>query len=720
MGYTGLDPDQLRYLGAVAKALANEAFHWHETAGKIIWYHDVSEFGGQLLTWCREVDEEMGLLSKLAIDKAEAMELAAMGVPFVTTDPSILADLEASLNDDVGAPTMVGDEAIRQLVLSFPYIDLDGNGQLDAAELAEFIDKGQNASARAAVQYLLDNPVLNARILDTTHAYSAGNGGGDEIGITVDGMRSFLEQNALIAKLSNPNIFAEIASASGVADGKITQQDVEYVQQHPLEFSPYAIELARRFEQPDGLRVFGTWCSAAGSAPFAAPLESFLAGDNEVSFDDVIALTVNRQVFASDPEGARGFVNSLSPLSTWTDLSGNKRGIDISLSSNEGLRSLARSALIASPSLMDQVAVVANLPESTGGERNKLINHFYARLGYDMNLALNPTQLDPTDVTADGYSGFNWMMHGVSASFSVGPSIRGETSLGPIKATDFARQNAADGNQYIFGQMAFQYAAYLEAFPPGSTPNKAEIAAFFNSDHPMRGLGGPDRLFDNGQRQLRDGFVFYLSATQELDPVKRQQLTLGGNALLGIHEQAGIQHYLENIGDMIKGICLDDEIVTDEFIEEQVPGEDLKLDFSYDVPNAGDPKTNKTLGTPFYDMNLRPESLDVGSVTLDFGGGSGDVSLESTWGWSDAPKNFRTPPFPVDPRDWQAHPEPDLENPTDGSRAENWFDPADRMYTIATVFQQYHTDPRFMDGLKNILNTKISYNDLGYLDGVIA
>ena len=83
------------------------------------------------------------------------------------------------------------------------------------------------------------------------------------------------------------------------------------------------------------------------------------------TYEGVIALAVDQQAFASDPEAAHRFVLSL-PMA---DRDGNN-GLPITLTSDEGVRALANAALLDTRfDLSDQHAVIAHLPETTGWGR---------------------------------------------------------------------------------------------------------------------------------------------------------------------------------------------------------------------------------------------------------------------------------------------------------------------------------------------------------------
>ena len=442
---------------------------------------------------------------------------------------------------------------------------------------------------------------------------------------------------------------------------------------------------------------------------------------------DVVALGANLHAWGDDPDRTRQVLQWLPHAH---DRIAGADGLDVRLVSDDAVRSLATAGLTGIDDLVEQTLVVAALPESRGGERNRLITAWYSMLALEMNDVLNHRLSDPMDPSLHGHSGANWMLMAPWASNSLRPQLIGDPLLDVFLARDSVtsasvgdRQQLADGNQYIFGYIAPRYAAFVDRWRHGPVTDPEELATFFADDLPDgRAMFGP------GHDQLRGAFAAFAAAAAEQDPALRQELTFTANALVAVHEQAGVQPQLDALTDL----SISDDGILKGLFGELLPGGDalwatsfitlsighgadtteIEIDRDLD-PARFDHTNNRLIGTDLT-TDLDPDRtarVEVGTTSVSWNGSPADVRLESLGGWSAPPAGSGMEAFPTSSRTWfergtnnvvvfpGSHP-PVHEDPgsTDGrdlrgTAAFDWGDPADRMWNIANLFHQTHTDP---------------------------
>lgn len=757
MTFEGLNPANLRAFATTADGFVTTVSGAAGTIRDLIAQCELSSGAPGI---CDEIVDEVGLLAQLGRAKATDMEYAAAGIYLPSAAAGLLDRLQLSLDDNIGDNGMTGDNALASMVAGFSIIDADGDGYLSFDELqAAADDSSIRPEFAAAAQYLVDNPALmqSAMSISEIDSWMNGDGSVPVASITAEGLTALVAQNATLRLLSDRAVFDEIESAKdGEHDGVLSAADLRSI----LESDSASDEARAVAEHLLGDATALRWF---GYGPNAGNLNNFgthYTGDDKFDFDDVIAMTVNQQAFAADPGGAHEFViNSLAPLATWTEVSGKMGGIDIQLVADDGLRALASAALADSPTLTDQVITVASLPESGGGVRNQLITFYYAELAGRMNDRLN-LGLDPDDVldpSSAGHTGANWMQFAPWASNSVGPVITGEISADiPLffdqNPSDSDRQYAADGNQYIFGDVAIRYALFLDAFPADEQPTTASIQHFFDQRHPVT---QQKNLFSTGHEQLQESFAYYLGAMEETDPLQRQRLTMMGNILIATHEQAGAQHALagivdQDIGDdgLFRGTAgeiggwffsgSDEKLATEQMRLGIGLDPDDALPVSEDVPVTTAPRGNLVLGDDLT-TTLNPDGrrgVDVGGSYVAFDGRSGDVTLDDISGWSNPPDGSSIDAFPTDTAEWEAeggkdpadvrqrsrNPNvvPEVPTVTYGTGADNWGAPNERQWYISNLFQQMHADPQLFDGLDDLTLDSDWGRPLDYLPDTVA
>jgi hypothetical protein len=750
-GFQGLDPDLLRSLGRQAGVYADTVDEVRAAISAIAAECMLEPLS---LPVCDEMAEELRLLDDLCAAKATQMEMAGSGMfLFDRVASDALAKLLLSLNDGNGSTGLVGDNALASVLAGFHHLDANQNGVVTRDELiAAAADSAIPIEFRMGAKYLLDNEGLanNAARLSTVDGILPHRS------ITSAGIHAVIAQNAILRVMSNPDVFKQMESAAnGEFDGRLSEGDLAAIL--ASSSSTQAMRDVARFltDNPRAFDWFDTGSTTAEADRFGrGPGGMRPVGDGIMTFDDVLALTVGQHAFAADPAGARQFTLSLANFATWSEVSGKQAGIDIRLSSDDGLRALAAAALADTTTLAEQVAVVATLPESRGGVRNQLITFYYAELAGQMNDRLN-IDIDAFDVTQPGHSGANWMQYAPWASNSVGPAIRAEITAYGQTPSWADRQYAADGNQYIFGDVALRYASFLAAFPAGTPITEASMSRFFTGNHPVLEA---TKLFQPGHRELRDSFAYYLAAIEETDPELRQIRTMQGNILIAIHEQAGAQHALAGIVDLdigddgvFRGLIgeigaavlegSDEKVATNRtalgigFDSDQHPLRTYAM--SDDVPFSGSPATNLILDDSLTStLNTHTRSnIDVGNMQVTFArqgnvGMSGDVVLDPLPGWEEPPDGSDMNRFPTDVAEWEqdagftaadradvaemypwASPPP--ANYDTG--ATNWADAPDRMWSIVNLFQQTHTDPLLFDSLGQLTRDSTWAEPLAYL-----
>lgn len=258
--------------------------------------------------------------------------------------------------------------------------------------------------------------------------------------------------------------------------------------------------------------------------------------------EEAIREAVDGLTHADEPAAARAFVGWL-PTAERT-----APGIPVTLCSDEAVRALANAALIdAGGDLIATHEVIAHLPETADGVRNRLITGFYAELArraeaiFAGSLAEQPWR--------SGHPGANWLWLAPWASDQVGEVIRGDWSAFGVHPALPQRQAAADGNQVIFGDVGARFAAFVALYERHPRPSTKQVEAFFAA------------TFHDGDAQIRDGFAAYIGVVEEIDPQRRQELMLQGNTLVATYEQALVQTHLEELFAGLWPDTVPDELV---------------------------------------------------------------------------------------------------------------------------------------------------------------
>lgn len=485
-------------------------------------------------------------------------------------------------------------------------------------------------------------------------------------------------------------------------------------------------------ENPDYYEMVG------GSEATYASLNAILAENAEIreavldqpnTWNDVHANAFNQHAFAHDPEAARQFVLALP--GTQDDRTGRTSGLDFKAVGTEGFRATSSAALLAADSLTDEVVIVSRLPETQNADRNSLFNLYYGELAREMNLVLNPTPfvIDPTNPLSPNHSGANWAYFGASASDEVGSIIDNSQDIpGPLTTSDSTRQQAADGNQWIFGTIAPAFAMMIDQ---SETREGADHRSFTRNYLLSEDANGRP-LFPEGSGELRDGLLFYHAAATTEDPVERQRLAFVGSALLGTYEQGGIDHFLNDIWDLS---IADDGIVQgaseplafllggDSTIATSMAGVDLGLDgerFRLDSDIAiRDPQgsliSNLDMPTDLNPADHRNQTIRIGDLVVGRGPDpDADIVLDRIYGVSDPSPGLGVDPFPGSAVEWEAEGghedlvagghyfrEDDFtaDGHLAGTGAIDWSNPESRMHYIANWFHQMHGDPALFESV---------------------
>jgi hypothetical protein len=538
-GYVGLVPSAVRWLSSVVADASLDASELSVLFAQLLAHPglpDVRSTGPQRLA---QLSSDMQEASRILLIKADVID------DFTISD--VLRDILDNQADyaarefvgvldsrDVGngsphargvmgpaLPPPVGADAARLIAASFSQIDLDGDGNLSKDEIADAsMDPLLPQQLRLAARYLVDNPVFALNLASAASPFSASSNGegtlvAPTIGtkwpkITEASLNAAIAQITPLQQLGMKSVFDVLDGAKdGEVDGRMSWKDVARVVDHPDDYTAEAVAAAQYLANN---RPFFDRLDVARRDAMDGDGIGRHSRDGYVSYEDVLALAINQQVYVNSPVLAANFVRQLP--ATWQDVTGKSRGLDIRLSSDEAVRALAAAAISASSTLTDQVIVVSMLPESRGAERNRLISYYYSILAQRMNERLNPNVTDQLDPSSVGHSGGNWMMLGPWASNSVGPAISADiTALGFNHPTWTDRQYGADGNQWIFGDVAIRYAEFLDAFPVGKPVTATSVSDFFVSmPHPIQ---------SDTSRRLRHHASSHSAEPNRLDRVVR-------------------------------------------------------------------------------------------------------------------------------------------------------------------------------------------------------
>jgi len=596
------------------------------------------------------------------------------------------------------------------------------DGRLESADLSALVRNDRAAPwMRRLATNLLDRPALLAALTTAPRQHRA-RPASQQSGLTRESIDRVLAAIDASVVLADHDLFEHIDGAitNGV-DGLISQEDIA----RSLDRSDLAPEvrgvLSRLVAtvQSDGSSIFDLLDTAT-----EGPNPRRGRGDGLVSYADVVATAVNLHAFADDPTGARAFVAGLP--ATFDDLSGRTPGLPIRAHSDEGVLDLAAAALEGPMSFTTQVSLVARLPESGGGVRNRLFTVHYAALAERLERLLNGTIHDHELPVPPGHSGATWPMFGTVASHAVHAGLTGRQTVLGLQPSWHDRQALADGNQYIFGDIAPRLAALTESFGPSRAPRAAEISGFFASN---RDPTDPDRpMFRPGHGELRDALLLYLAAAHQAHDLTRQRLTMQANLLLAVHEQAGAQHALEEVihqqpstdglrwAASLAGrlVGIDTAVAATSVIEIRLgTGPDAPvIRPSQGLPTDSPVGPNLIAGDDLLDeLDPRPaDPIAVGDVLVTRRSGQAHVGLPPLAGWGGPPTTADDDRLTVDPARWFANgAEParviTRQGPveightgsTDGSdlagtEVHDWSDPDDRMWFIANLFRISHTD----------------------------
>lgn len=591
---------------------------------------------------------------------------------------------------------------------------------------------------------LADDPTVPAHVRDAAALFAGepvmisnlrhtGWLAGSSEGVTIESMELFVMTQEASRELGDRSTYNAFDSAlNGELDNKISWDDVHLVADDP-NADPEVRKLAQLLE--DNPAIF----DMLRTGETASPNEQYIPPNHDgmISFGDVAATAVNMQAFEDRPEVAADFVLGLESTNDHRDASGNF--LHIQWFSDSGVRNLASEALSTAPLLSDQVALVERLPESPGGIRNLAITEYYRRMGEDINLILNPDgNGGALTVDSQGSTGTNWFMQGTFASASVRPVLVEDSGYSVVGAGWAARQSMADGNQLLFGSLAPAAAAFIETFPPGTEPTQADIEEFLDGE---RANGVP--LFDEGDRQLRDAFLLMLDASTDSDPVTRQQTAFQASLLIGVHEQALVDPFVDRALDQgwddgfrVLGDIFDpDESIATGQIDPNLGGYQFDADKPLPVPHS---HPDNVIGQDLT-TTLNPTlatTANIGGLTYDLSGsGDGDVDLAPLAGWDDVPDHWELNSMIIDPAEWYDEfgsfetggtwgfggeqtsgstngvPLQGYDN-LPGAAVDDWKEYPDRMWTITNSFQQTHTLGS-MEGTPDALDEA----DLSFLPG---
>lgn len=651
---------------------------------------DVSEVFGlaDLSTQVSEVKSDAEDLAEWVTAVAFAFQRDDEGLLDLLLDhPEIAGYFADSLSPD---GRMTGEAALALLLANLSQFDTAGrggdpDGVIGLSDLEAVAgDENLPAHLRDAARYLLGNRLLLSMVsnVDQPTAYEIQP---DDAALTADRLRVFLEFNHSLNTVAlnfpaldtaahggDPDDYVSVNDLRAAADDRSLPREVRDAASFLLANGMLTQRMAL-YESANVNRM--TYNHMAVSTPLTDDPSGF--GRN-----GVIALAIDQQAFP-DPEDAERFVLTL-PVA---DAYGNG-GLPISLVSDEGAKALANSALIgADGDLSDQHAVIAHMPETTGwngprgaveqagGVRNTLINGFYDELArradevFAGDLAGHPE--------LPGHPGANWLMFAPWASNGVHGVITGDIT-GPLGfTTSGIMQGAADGNQFIFNDIGSRFAAFIELYEANPHPGERQLETFFSTN------------FDDGDGTIRDGFAAYVAAVEEDDPARRQRLMFQANTLVAVHEQAGVQPYLEEVSFGPDGIAT-------RFVELQVG--DQRLRVTDDVPPG--PTQNNLLIPAEYE-SFDPGGMDASSFV-------GDRTRFQVGGTTEGVVNVRDirgheafqPDFSGSTVVWWDEGTGDDATDPDSlhdSDASSWVDWEERMNYIAHLFEQNHTNPALFD-----------------------
>jgi hypothetical protein len=614
----------------------------------------------------------------VAASRALGEFASAVAIAFENADRpllDLLADypgLAGFIVAGMGDGRVSGESSLAILLAYFAEFDTaahggDADGIVSLEDLEAVTGRtGLPEHVRAAARYLLDNPTLFG-LAETMHDSWDPNGadilGGGDGRISEEDIRAFLELNAHLRTLEQDFDTFDTAAHGGDADGIVSRNDLEAI---AAGSGPLATTAQYLLDNDTAYRRLANYEQAKEfNGVYAAQYPQF-----EITRNSVIGLAVDQQVYGDDAEAARRFVTSL-PVASDGD-----EGIPIWLCSDDGTKSLANAALLDTlGDLSDAHTVISHLPETTTGVRNRLITGFYDELARRADaLFAGPLAGDPAQ---PGHPGVNWLLMAPWASNTAGGAIRGDLSVWGMGLTGGERQAMADGNQWIFNDIGARYAAFIELYEANPNPSESELESFFAT------------TFRDGDAQIRTGFAGYVAVMEESDPAARQQLMFEANTLVAMHEQAGVQPYLEKLDRWYVP-----KEIERRYFDTSIAGQRYDLDL--DVPETNLPN-NVVDDAPLLDLDpggRTPASYQAstqGATEFSDGGTprSGVVDMPPISGIES-----RDDEFPTSTRQmWEEGSGGASPDSTEGSGASSWQDRNERMYYIVTLFEQNHSSP---------------------------
>jgi hypothetical protein len=315
----GLDPELTRGLAGLVTTAGENAGHVGSQAANVIAAAQLD--GGDAVTLCTEIDEELDLLARLLRAKATEMEMAAAGIPFDAGASWLNEALWASLTDDVGEGIDFGEDAgdadggiplgpsvaARLLAL---YLQGKGDDEwLEVEDLQDLVDNAQMPpELRAAAQYFLANDDIWSAVREAGQP------------ATAERFEEFVATNAALAVLAAAYLRFDTARQNDPdeADGYVSDEDLQtIIDDETGRFSEAEKEAAR-------------WLLEHGSG-WAREREDLLT----------MAL-FTRQVFAEHPELAVSYLDLAveDPTrfvmdATWFDQAGGKAWLASALASTD-------------------------------------------------------------------------------------------------------------------------------------------------------------------------------------------------------------------------------------------------------------------------------------------------------------------------------------------------------------------------------------------------
>ncbi len=708
MSLVGLDPDATADLVGALRLQATRANSIADRAIGLCLAGGVDPAAGRFLDdLAHRWRSAAGQLSE-RLDRIEALAQrdVVTGGAAIASPTHIFRPFRCSENDTVGPSGLVlirGHLALIELAAG-----TQPDGRISRSDLL-LVTSGNGRfrlppHLRTAVLALVESPVWFTNVARAPSGRVSAHDDG-ELWIDSRGLDMALIQIRALHALADRGTFALLdAVRGGTPDGLVSHADIEAAIESGV-LDPSASVGLQQLIDVRGDRLFPPR-SQARQTGFArletarpSPDDPGGARDGLLSYDDVVAGVVNLHAFADDPAAARRFVLDLP--ATFDDLSGASAGLSVRAHSDDGVRVLAHAALADAPGFVDQISVVARLPESAGGERNLLITAYYSELARRMNERLNDGLRDPEEPTLVGHTGANWLMFAPFASDAIRPALTGRQSVFGLTPNWSDRQYLADGNQYIFGDIAPRYALFLEAFPAGQPIDSAALNEFFSDATDPTGPTGRAPLWRNGHDQLRDAFEYYAAVLTEDDPLRRQQMTFMANALVATHEQAGAQIALEGI--------LDQTWKDDEY---RAWGAGIAARFGFDDRRIATDQMEIRLGLVDGSRVIRPSrdlappafttnNLLVGhDLTDDLNPSRASpplgLQLPALGGWADPPPESGRTAFPISSQTWFERGgeggTPDGRDQS-GTGAQDWSRPSDRQWFIINMFRNLHADP---------------------------